>query len=274
LQETDIQLETGDGVGLVAREWRPGEPTKGVVCVFHGLGEHGGQYEEVAKALTKEGVALIAVDLRGHGRSGGRRGHTRSYTALLDDVDAVLAGAAARHPRVPRFLYGHSLGGNIVLNHAMRRHPHVAGVVATGPWLRMTTELAWYKRFLATLLEPIWPALSFSAGSDRDDAVEGVSLRRNVELFHNTISLRLLIGVRRAGVWAERNSALLKTPTLLIHGEADPVTAPSSSREFARRAGSGVRAIFLPGVGHNPHEEDPATIPTIVEWVVERLLVR
>lgn len=271
MQETEIQLETADGLGLFAREWRPDEPARGVVCVFHGLGEHGGQYGEVAKALIEERVALIAIDLRGHGRSGGRRGHTPSYAALLDDVDALLAGAAERHPGAPRFIYGHSLGGNLVLNHALRRQPDVAGVIATGPWLRMTKDLVWYKRFLATLLEPVFPTLSFSTGSDPEDLLEEVGLRRNVELFHNLISLRLLMSMRRAGVWAVRNAHLLKTPTLLIHGDADPVTAPSASLEFARRAGSGCHAIFPPGIGHNPHEEDASTIPTIVEWVSARI---
>jgi len=272
LQETDIQIETADGLGLFAREWCPEEAVLGVVCVFHGLGEHGGQYEEVAKALADQCVALIAIDQRGHGRSGGQRGHTPSYGALLDDVDALLAGAAERHPDVPRFLYGQSLGGNLVLNHAIRRQPDVAGVVATGPWLRLTNDLVWYKRLLGTILEPIWPTLTFSTSNDREEILEEVGLRRNAELFHNLISLRLLMRTRQAGIWAERHAGLLRTPALLIHGEADPVTDPHASLEFARRAGPRCRAIFLPGVGHNAHEEDDSTIPTIVDWVAERLL--
>jgi alpha-beta hydrolase superfamily lysophospholipase len=269
LQETEIQLDTADGLGLFAKEWRPDGPTRGVVCVFHGLGEHGGQYVEVAKALTEAGVALIAIDLRGHGRSPGRRGHTPSYGALLDDVDALLAGAAERHPGAPRFLYGQSLGGNLVLNHAIRRQPDIVGVIATGPWLRMTNDLVWYKRFLATILEPIWPTLSFSTGDD--EILEETGVRRDVDLFHRLISLRLLMGMRRAGVWAERNASLLRTPALLIHGEADPVTSPDASLEFARGAGTICQATFLSGIGHNPHEENPSTIPMIVGWVLGRI---
>ena len=274
MRETEIQLETTDGLGLFAREWRPDEPVRGVVCVFHGLGEHGGQYEEVAKALADQCVAMIAIDQRGHGRSDGQRGHAPSYEALLDDVDALLAGAAERHPGARRLLYGHSLGGNLVLNHAIRRQPDVAGVIATGPWLRLTNDLVWYKRFLGTLLEPVWPTLTFSTSNDREEILEEVGLRRNAELFHNLISLRLLMRTRHAGIWAERHASQLRTPALLIHGEADPVTDPHASLEFVRRAGPRTRAIFLPGVGHNPHEEDESTIPTIVDWVVERLVQR
>lgn len=268
---TEIRLRTVDGLGLFAQEWRPEGAVKGVVCVFHGLGEHGGQYVEVAEAFAAAGVALIAIDQRGHGRSEGKRGHTPSYEALLDDVDAMLDGASERHPGVPRFLYGHSLGGNIVLNHALRRRAGIAGVMATGPWLRLTDDLVWYKRIPATILEPFLPTLSFSTNTDRNEILEEVGVRRNTELFHNLITIRLLIRTRRAGIWASKHGDLLSVPALVIHGERDPVADPQASLDFARGAGTGCTAVFLPEVGHNPHEEDPNTISTMVGWVLERI---
>ncbi len=274
MHETEVDIESTDGLRLFAREWRPDEPARGVICVLHGLGEHSGQYEEVADAFEQKSIALIGLDLRGHGQSAGQRGHIPSYSALLDDVDALLAKAAERHPGVPRFLYGHSLGGNLALNHAIRRQPDVAGVIATGAWFWMTKDLALYKRFLASLLEPVWPTLSFSTGTSGDDSLESDGLRRNADLFHRRITLRLLMEMRRAGLWAVRNADLLTTPALLIHGALDPVTAPKGTMEFARRAGATCQGILLSGVGHNPHEEDESTIPALVEWVNERLLSR
>jgi len=271
LREVEIRLATSDGLGLYAREWCPDEAAVGTVCVLHGLGEHGGQYVDVAHALVTRGVALTAIDLRGHGRSEGPRGHTPSYRALLNDVDALLAGTAERHPGVPRFLYGHSLGGNIVLNHALRRTPDIAGVVATSPWLWLTDDLVWYKRVLGTMIEPFWPTLSFSTRNDRSEILEEVGLRRNAELFHNLITVRLLMQVRRAGMWAARHGERLAVPTLLLHGEVDPITDPRGSHRFVERAGARCEAHFLPGVGHNPHEEAPVTVSTIVDWVVRRI---
>jgi alpha-beta hydrolase superfamily lysophospholipase len=268
---TEIRLRTADGLGLFAREWRPKGKVKGVVCVLHGLGEHGGQYVEVAEAFVAAGIAFIAIDLRGHGRSDGKRGHTPSHDALLDDVDAMLAGAAERHPGVPRFLYGHSLGGNVVLNHALRRQPQITGVIATGPWLRLTDDLVWYKRIPATILEPFLPTLSFSTTTDRDEILEEVGVRRNAELFHNLITIRLLIRTRRAGIWAAKHGGLLSVPTLVIHGERDPVADPKASLDFARGAGPLCTVVLQPEVGHNPHEEDASTIPTMVGWVLGRI---
>jgi alpha-beta hydrolase superfamily lysophospholipase len=216
-------------------------------------------------------VALTAIDMRGHGRSEGRRGHTPSYGALLDDVDALLAGAAERHPGAPRFLYGHSLGGNIVVNHVLRRKPAIAGIVATSPWLWLTDDLKWYKRVLGTLIEPFWPTLSFSTRTDRTELLEELGLRRNAELFHNLITVRLLMQSRRAGIWAVRHANRLALPALLLHGEADPVTDPRATRRFAALAGAFCDTCYLPGVGHCAHEEDATTIPRIVDWVVRRL---
>jgi len=268
---SEIRLRTADGLGLFAQEWRPDGEVKGVVCVFHGLGEHGGQYVEVGEGFVGAGVAVVAIDLRGHGRSDGKRGHTPSYEALLDDVDAMLAGAAERHPGVPRFLYGHSLGGHVVLNHALRRQPDVAGVIATGPWLRLTDDLVWYKRIPATILEPFLPTLSFSTTTDREEILEEVGMRRNAELFHNLITIRLLIRTRHAGIWAAKHGELLLVPSLVIHGERDPVADPQASRDLAKGAGAGCTLVLQPEVGHNPHEEDESTITTMVAWVLERV---
>ena len=267
----ELNLRTNDGTALYAQEWSPDSTARGVVCVVHGLGEHGGQYVEVAESLVKQDIALVAIDLRGHGRSEGRRGHSPSYRALLDDVDTLLAGASESYPGVPRFLYGHSLGGNVVINHVLRRQPAIAGVLATSPWLRLTKDLAWYKRIGATLVEPFWPTLTFSTNNNREELLEEVGFRRNRELYHSLITVRLLMSIRRSGIWAAKRGHLMHIPALLIHGTADPVTDPQSSVDFAREAGPECECVLLPGVMHNPHEEDPSTIPSIVDWVARKV---
>lgn len=270
LRECEVKFTGRDGLELHAHEWRPDVEPAGVVCTLHGLGEHGGQYVDVANALVERGVALMALDLRGHGRSGGERGHTPSYGVLLDDIDGLLAEAARRHPVAPLFLYGHSLGGNLVLNHALRRKPDLAGIVATSPWLWLTNDLAWWKRILATILEPFWPRLSFATRADLDQ-LDQVGVRRDPDLFHNRISVRLLMQVRRAGKWAARHADRLAIPVFLLHGEADSVTDPRGSLEFSRRAGAICETRFLPGVDHNPHVEEPVAVPSIADWIVRRI---
>src|SRR5437763_11955025 len=123
------------GTSLYTQRWLPdGEPA-GVVALVHGLGEHSGRYARVAAALTGAGYAVCAFDLRGHGRSPGRRGDTR-FGPALEDIDELLDDAGQRFGDRPQFLYGHSLGGLLVLSHGLARRRAVAGVVCSGPALR------------------------------------------------------------------------------------------------------------------------------------------
>ena len=115
---------------LYARGWAPKDKPKAVVALIHGLGEHTGRYAHVGAALTEKGYALLGFDLRGHGKSGGPRGHLPSSEAFMTDIDRFLEETAERYPGLPQFLYGHSLGGLLVLNYALRRKPRLAGVIS------------------------------------------------------------------------------------------------------------------------------------------------
>lgn len=151
-----------NGVKFHLQAWEPDAKSKAVVVLLHGLGEHIARYSVVAEVLVKAGFAVMGFDLRGHGRSGGRRGHTPSYEALLDDIDILLSRVADRYPRRPVFLYGHSLGGALAINYVLRRSPRIQGVIATAPWLRAVVEAPPLKAMLARMLEPILPTYTES----------------------------------------------------------------------------------------------------------------
>src|SRR3954468_2442078 len=120
---------TADKTRLYAQGWQP-DQVVGVVCLVHGLGEHSSRYAHVAAALGEAGYVTLAFDQRGHGKSQGARGDATSYDEQMDDIKRLLAEAAERYPALPRFLYGHSMGGNLVLNYALRRRTQLQGVIA------------------------------------------------------------------------------------------------------------------------------------------------
>src|SRR5882757_4852972 len=104
-------LDATDGVPLAWQAWLPdGEPSAAVV-VIHGGGEHGGRYGELVAALVEHGLAVYAQDLRGHGRSGGRRGSVRRFGDHLTDLDQFVGTVRGAHPGAAVFLVGYSLGG-------------------------------------------------------------------------------------------------------------------------------------------------------------------
>jgi len=140
MKHSEFKFKTFDGLLLFAQSWQPKNQTKAVVCLVHGMGEHSGRYTYLVDRLIQTGYTVLTFDLRGHGRSPGQRGHTPSYEALLQDISSLLEVANERFPQRPSFLYGHSLGGNLVLNYVLRRQTQLKGVIATDPWLRLAFE--------------------------------------------------------------------------------------------------------------------------------------
>src|SRR5918994_7211887 len=107
------EVQVGDGTNLRTLTWPAvGDPVA-FALIVHGLGEHGGRYGTVAAPLTAAGIETHAYDHRGHGGSGGRRGHVEEWSQLHDDLAERIQRLRAANPELPFVLYGHSLGGLI-----------------------------------------------------------------------------------------------------------------------------------------------------------------
>ena len=273
-RETHIHAE--DGTALFVRHWLPEAAPRAVVCLTHGLGEHGGRYDHVAKALTAAGVAVLVLDLRGHGRSEGKRGHIASYDLALDDVGLLLEQADQDYPKAPRFLYGHSLGGNIVLNYILRRRPPILGAVATSPLLEVGFAPPAWKLTIGRLAYALVPSLCM--GNEVNAA--GLTAEREVvsayvadPLVHDRVSARLAIDMLEAGRWALGHAAELATPLLLMAGDDDTIVSPRASAAFARAAGPLCTFRSWPGLKHELHNEARwlEVMAVIVSWLDERL---
>src|SRR4051812_23955794 len=100
------------GATIAWQGWVPPSP-RAVVVVAHGAGEHGGRYRYVVERLVPERFAVYAIDHRGHGRSSGRRAQIDRMAHVVADLDVLVGEVERRHPSLPRFLLGHSLGGAV-----------------------------------------------------------------------------------------------------------------------------------------------------------------
>ncbi|MER2598245.1 MAG: lysophospholipase [Caldilineales bacterium] len=270
-QAVDLSWQSNDGLALAGYLWQPDGTPRAVIALVHGLGEHAGRYRHVAAALNAAGYAVLAFDQRGHGRSAGKRGVIPRYDALMDDIDLLLAQVRQRFPGQHIFLYGHSLGGNEVLNYALRRQPNLAGVVATSPGLRTTTPPPAAQLALGKVMNRIWPAFTMPNGLElaaisRDPAV--VRAYEADPLTHDRLSAALGIGLLEAGEWALAHAAEFPVPLLLIHGDADRITAPAASTEFASRAPDSTLKLW-PGLYHETHNEpeQAAVLAYTVTWL-------
>ena len=276
MQRFEFGWQTKDGLRLYAQGWKPEAELKGVVCLVHGLGEHSGRYGHLAAFLNQAGYALLAFDLRGHGKSEGQRGYAPSYEALLDDIARLLDEAANRYPDLPRFLYGHSLGGNLVINYALRRHPQLAGVIATGPFFRAAFEPPAWKLTLARIMYNLWPTLSLSNELDRQALSrdpEVVQAYDEDPLVHDRLTPRLTMDMFQAGLWALEHASELSLPLLLMHGSADRLCSVQASREFAARAGDRCTLKIWDGFYHEIHNEpeQEQVFEYLLEWLNSRV---
>ena len=268
--------KSADGLEMFAQSWEPDETPRAVVCLVHGLGEHSGRYAHVGKAFVEAGFVLTGFDVRGHGKSGGPRGHTPSYDALMDDIDLFIHLVAGRYPGLPRFLYGHSLGGNFVINFALRCRPELVGVIATGPWLKLAFQPASSKVMLGKIMNNILPGFSQASGLDTralSHDPEVVNAYENDPLVHDKISARLFLNVFESGLWALDHAAEIPLPLLLMHGGADRIISLEASRQFAASAGDKVTLRIWDGLYHEIHNEPEQgeVFTVMIDWMNTQL---
>ena len=268
---------TQDGLRIFAEGWEPEtRAPKAVICLVHGLGEHTSRYAPVAEAFGRDGYAMFGFDLRGHGRSEGSRGHFPSIEAVMQDIDLLFEQAQKRYPELPLLLYGHSLGGILVLHYALKRKPKVKGVIATSPGLHTALENQPVKLAAAKILGAVIPTVSLASGLDSSAISRSrdiVDVYDNDPLVHDKVSLgfgRTMLGVTK---WTLEHAAEFPLPLLLMHGKADRIAFPSSSIEFAAALKDKCTLFLWEDAFHELHHEPERAevFKTIQIWMDARL---
>ena len=276
MKHSEFEFKTFDGLSLFGQSWQPKDRPRAVVCLVHGLGEHRGRYVHVADSLTQAGYTLISFDLRGHGKSEGPRGHTPSYEALIWDISSLLEIVNKQFPQLPSFLYGHSLGGNLVLNYVLRRQSHFKGVIVTDPWLRLAFEPPRFKIILAQITNYIWPSFSQKSGLNTETISrdpEVVYAYENDPLAHDHVSARMFIGSYQAGQWALEHASEFSLPLLLMHGGDDKIISVKASHEFANMKTENCTFKIWDGLYHEIHNEPEKEeiFKFLIDWLDKKV---
>lgn len=294
-----FELPTGEQRFL--RTWWPKDKApSAIMCIVPGLGEHTGRYESLAADIVATGAGVAAIDLQGQGWSPGWRGCVTSYDALLEEVGGLVQLARGGHQlrrlaaedawepgmtvsladwsadsRLPVCLYGHSMGGNLVLNAVLRQMAQPDRLIASAAMLRAVQPPSPAMVRLARMLLKILPHFRLRAPV-RKEYLSHVPEEREAygrdPLMHRRVSLRLGAGLIDSGAWALENAALLDRPCLLLHGSEDRVTAPEATREFAERAkeaGAPCELVIYPGMLHDLHRDEgrDRVIDRITDWL-------
>ncbi|NLH08182.1 MAG: alpha/beta hydrolase [Chloroflexi bacterium] len=273
MRQSAGHTETEGGLRLVTRPWLPDGKPKAILAFSHGIGEHTGRYEGLARALAEAGYALHMADLRGHGESPGKRGHIGSFSEYREDFAAIVQSAWDAAPEAPYFIGGHSLGGLIALNAALDQPLGARGIVVSAPALGLAFEPPAWKVAAARILSAIAPAATFPSGLDTDALCRDgdvVAAYRSDPLVHDAISARAYTEMMAAQRETLANAGRLQMPLLLMHGTADRLTNYEHSRLFYERAGSTDKLFktydgFYHELFNEPDKEQ--VFADLIEWL-------
>lgn len=271
-------LTRPDGATLALYAWPTARPSRGVVQIVHGLGEHAGRYAHVARWLNERGWTVCAHDHFGHGRSSGPRGGLPHSMRLVDDLGAVVARTRERHPGRPRVLLGHSLGGLVASGFVARSAGQgaslVDALVLSSP--AIDPGLSPFQKALVAVLSRLAPALRVGNGLDagfisHDPAV--------VAAYRADLRVHDRIGARLARFLADEGREVLAAaprwpvPTLLMYAGDDRLVSPAGSRAFAAAVpAQRLRAICFEPLYHELlNERDAGPVyAALDQWLGEQ----
>jgi alpha-beta hydrolase superfamily lysophospholipase len=269
---------TFEGVGGVPIHWQRSAPSAGApraaVLLAHGYAEHLGRYQELIAHLDARGVAVAAIDHRGHGRSGGPRGHCLDFAEFVADLRRLADEAERWWPGSPRVLFGHSMGGLIALLYLLRHPDTVRAGALSAPALRIPDAAPATLMWIAMLLGRVAPRTGLRSSLDasllsRDPAVGRAYLAD--PLVHRSATAGFLRALHAAQGIVRIEAHRLRVPLLVLQGDADRIVDPTAAPELDARLTCPHELVMLPGYYHEllnePAAERARVVDALDTWI-------
>ncbi|HSV96427.1 MAG TPA: lysophospholipase [Spirochaetota bacterium] len=268
------------GVEIYFREWMSERP-KGIVVLAHGLGEHSGRYANLIDRMQGSGVSFYALDHRGHGRSGGKRGHIASFMDYIQDLNVFMTQIKDEYGSLPVVLLGHSLGGVIAMKYALTYPAGPKALVLSSAGLVLAVKVPKWKKKMGLFFSRHIPALSMRNELDANDLSHD---RQTVDdyvkdpLVHDQVTARWYTEFIAAGEECLRRASELRMPLLVIHGKADKMVDYRGSERVYASVSTPARdkALFVfSGLYHETMNETPPertkVLDVLAGWITMRL---
>jgi lysophospholipase len=241
---------------------RPAEKAVGSVFLTHGYAEHSGRYAHVIRALTERNLLVLSYDLRGHGFSGGPRGHIEYFSQYLADAHDLLRTAEQdsdwKQCGKP-ILLGHSLGGLISSHLAIQNTSKFKALVLSSPFLGMALHVPLPKQIAGRWMSKLWPTFSLPTGLSGADLTHDAVMAEaydNDPLLVKEATSRMFTESSHAQEQLMEKAHLLTIPLVIFHGAEDKVAAPQASSTFASKVHSETHEVnLLPGQYHEIFNE-------------------
>lgn len=268
-------LESDGGLSLYRKRWLPEGKPRASVVIAHGAGEHLGRYEHVARHLTGAGYAVHALDHRGHGRSEGPRADIGPMDGVVADLRSLIALGRAEQPGGKLFLLGHSMGGCISLEYALRHGDEIDGLILSSA-LTSLNAASPTTRALSKAVGSVAPRLGvYSVDTSlvsRDPQVVS-AYEEDPLVFHGKLPARTVGQLTRSVESFPGRLPGLTIPLLVFHGGEDGITERAGTEQVHARAGSADKTIrVFEGLYHETlnEPEQNQVLDVVVEWLDER----
>ena len=251
-------LQVDSKYRIYIREWIPKEKVKKNLFIIHGLGEHSGRYEDLAKILIKEGIGVFSIDLIGHGKSSGKKGHIKSFEDFINAVETGVIYVRKKFLDTPIILFGHSLGGLITLKFLIdRESKEIERSIISSPWIETALEIPKHLLFIHKIFQKIIPGLQLSnnlitSHLSKDKKI--VEKYENDILVHDKISLNLFSEIIKTIDDVIERSSRIKIKTLIYHGKNDKIISHKGTEKVAKLIPDN-KFILYKNIYHEPHND-------------------
>lgn len=273
-----FNIKSSDGLNLVLK-LNAVENPQILVLLVHGMGEHKGRYQHVIEFFNQHRIAVLSIDLRGHGESEGQRGHTPSFHHLMQDLNLFIEFANQLFPSIKKVLYAHSMGGNLALNYLCLFPNNIfSAAIVTSPYIRLAFDPPKWKIILGNIAAKIYPKLSQKTGLDENAISRNkdvIHKYMNDSLVHDRITASFFKHVHQAGETLLLNSKQIQTPLLLMHGTGDRITSYKASIALNEALINDHTLKLWPNFYHELHNEpeQQEVFDYVIQWLIDKDLL-
>ncbi len=252
---------------------------KAIVVISHGIGEHSGRYMNIINKMQNKNVSFYAMDHRGHGKSGGNRGHVDFFMDFVHDLKIFINSIREENSGQKIILLGHSLGGLIAFKYTLKYKEDLHGLILSSPALIFSAAIPDWKAMLGQFFSKYIPAFTMSNGLNADDLsrdIDVVRLYKEDPLVHDRISARLFTEMTAAARECLVRAYELRIPLLIFHGSSDKIVNIIGSEKVYENASTSNKEYFpfldLYHETMNEIETDRNKVLTVVSnWILKNM---
>ncbi len=277
--QNEATIQGKNGINLAYRSWNTTAREKALVVIVHGLGDHAGRYETLINAFKTRGVSFYALDLRGHGKSQGKRGHVESFLDHVEDLKYFINHVKEINNEKPLILVGHSMGGSIAARYALTYQDDIDALVLSSPAFKPVVTKSQFMQTIAPFLSMIAPPFSVNSEIDPEKIShdpEAVKAYRDDDLVHDQITLKCWDEFSKNNENCLDRAMEIQLPVFIMHGTQDGIADIEGSHLFFDKISSTDKTFeSAEGCFHEILNEDrdlrAKPLNNLVKWVLAHI---